>query len=80
MKVIEALKINKPFLELCRSQGIRPADVDYIGLWNDYARMCGEGEKVSYAVACLAERYHLCERTVYALIKRLNADCTPDAV
>ena len=55
-------------------------DVQYIELYNDYNRLLDEGEKVSYIVAVLAERYNVCERKVYTLIKRLQSDCTPFAV
>lgn len=55
-------------------------DVQYIKLYNDYNRLLDEGEKVSYIVAVLAERYNVCERKVYTLIKRLQSDCNPFAV
>lgn len=55
-------------------------DVQYIELYNDYNRLLDEGEKVSYIVAVLAERYNVCERKVYTLIKRLQSDCNPVAV
>lgn len=55
-------------------------DVQYIELYNDYYRLLTEGEKVSYIVAILAERYNVCERKVYTLIKRLQSDCNPFAV
>ena len=55
-------------------------DVQYIELYNDYNRLLDEGEKVSYIVAVLAERYNVCERKVYPLIKRLQSDCNPFAV
>lgn len=55
-------------------------DVQYIELYNDYNRLLDEGEKVSYSVAVLAERYNVCERKVYTLIKRLQSDCNPFAV
>lgn len=55
-------------------------DVLYIELYNDYNRLLDEGEKVSYIVAVLAERYNVCERKVYTLIKRLQSDCNPFAV
>lgn len=55
-------------------------DVQYIELYNDYNRLSDEGEKVSYIVAVLAERYNVCERKVYTLIKRLQSDCNPFAV
>lgn len=55
-------------------------DVQCIELYNDYNRLLDEGEKVSYIVAVLAERYNVCERKVYTLIKRLQSDCNPFAV
>lgn len=55
-------------------------DVQYIELYNDYNGLLDEGEKVSYIVAVLAERYNVCERKVYTLIKRLQSDCNPFAV
>lgn len=55
-------------------------DVQYIELYNNYNRLLDEGEKVSYIVAVLAERYNVCERKVYTLIKRLQSDCNPFAV
>lgn len=60
--------------------GNRMEDVQYIELYNDYNRLLDEGEKVSYIVAVLAERYNVCERKVYTLIKRLQSDCNPFAV
>lgn len=80
MKVIEILKLNRGVLEACRDIGIRLEDVKYIDLYCDYNRLRANGEKVSYIVAVLAEKYGVCERKVYALIKRLRADCDLGAV
>ena len=55
-------------------------DVEYIDLYNDYREMVGNGDKVSYVVAVLSERYHVCERKVYNLIKRFGRHCTIGAV
>lgn len=80
MKVIEILKLNRGVFEACRDIGIRLEDVKYIDLYCDYNRLRANGEKVSYIVAVLAEKYGVCERKVYALIKRLRADCDLGAV
>lgn len=66
--------MNRDLLNICRDVGIRMDDVQYIELYNDYNRLLAAGEKVSYIVAVLAERYAISERKVYALIKRLRAD------
>lgn len=78
--MIEILKLNKELLKICRDVGIRVDDVQYIELYNDYNRLLAEGEKVSYTVAILAERYAVSERKVYTLIKRMRSDCNLCAV
>lgn len=42
--------------------------------------MLADGEKVSYIVVLLAEKYAVSERKVYSLIKRFQNDCIPRAV
>ena len=75
MKVIEALKFNSGLLKNLQTVGIKVDDTQYIALYDDYTRMQSEGGKMSYIVAILAEKYHVCERTVYSLIKKFESDC-----
>ena len=75
MKVIEILKLNRELLKFCRDAGIRLDDIRHIDLFNDYNRLLADGEKTSYIVAALAEKYGVCERKVYDLIRRFKADC-----
>lgn len=49
-------------------------------LYADYTRLLDQGEKVSYAVAVLSEKYSVSERKVYALVKRFQSDCKTLAV
>ena len=63
-----------------KAAGIRVDDVKYIALYNEYQEMVGRGEKVSYAVAMMAERYGISERTVYMVLKHLQKDCNPAAL
>ena len=79
MKVIEAIKFNSGRLKNLLSAGIRLDDAQYIALYDEYIQMCAEGNKVSYIVAALADRYHISERKVYSLIKRFRSDCKPFA-
>lgn len=60
--------------------GIRPDDVQYIELYNEYNKLQTNGEKVSYIVATLSLRYGISERKVYDLIKRFKTDCNLCAV
>lgn len=80
MKVIEILKLNRELLKICQNMGIKMDDVQYIELYNEYNKRLTDGEKVSYIVAVLAERYTISERKVYTLIKRLQSDCNLCAV
>jgi hypothetical protein len=50
-----------------------------VELYNRYREMLQKGEKVTYIVASLAEKYGICERKVYYLVKRLNDECNPVA-
>lgn len=80
MKVIEILKLNKELLNVFKSVGIKVEDVRYIDLYNDYKSFLESGEKVSYIVMVLADRYDISERKVYGLLKRLQMDCNLAAV
>lgn len=73
--MIEILKLNRELLKICRDVGIRMDDVQYIELYNDYNSLLAAGEKVSYIVAVLAEKYGVSERKVYALVKRFKSEC-----
>lgn len=75
MKVIEILKLNRELLKACYNIGIHPDDVQYIELYNEYNKLQANGEKISYIVATLSNRYGICERKVYDLIKRFKTDC-----
>lgn len=45
MKVIEILKLNRELLKTCHYMGIRPDDVQYIELYNEYNKLHTNGEK-----------------------------------
>lgn len=80
MKVIEILNLNKELLKKFQTAGIRMEDVQYIDLFNEYLALVTQGEKVSYIVAILADKYTISERKVYDLIKRFKSDCNLLAV
>ena len=80
MTIFEIFVANRELLDRLRKSGIRLEDADYIDLFVDFNKMVAAGEKVSYAVACLATNYRISERKVYTLIKRFQSDCNPGAV
>lgn len=75
MKIIEILNFHRELLNRLYNSGVRLEDARYIDLYADYSRMRADGDKVSYIVARLAEKYAVSERKVYSLIKHLNSDC-----
>lgn len=76
MRRIDFLILFQSTLDSCKAMGIRVDDVRYIGLYNEYIHMMDRGEKVSYSVAVLAEKYGICERKVYQVIKHLQSECS----
>lgn len=80
MTIFEILKFNRELLNRLRNAGIRLEDADYIDLFVDFNDMVGSGDKVSYAVAVLAEKYGISERKVYSLVRHFRNDCNPGAV
>ena len=80
MKRFELLKTCAELLKTLHGYGIRIDDYKYVKLYEEYRRMRQDGEKTTYAVALLAERYHISERKVYKLIKHYTSDCKNDAV
>ena len=80
MKVFELINFNRELLKKLQDAGIRLDDTRYIDLYSDYVDMYQQGEKVSYIVATLSEKYAVSERKVYDLLKRFQSDCKPFAV
>lgn len=80
MKVIEILNFNRELLKKLQDAGIRLEDCRYVDLYSDYINLLEQGEKVSYIVAILSDRYSVSERKVYDLIKRFQSDCKMLAV
>lgn len=74
------LKFNRELLKRLKSAGIRLEDEAYVDLYTDYTALVEHGEKVSYIVALLSDKYAVSERKVYNLIKRFQSDCKTLAV
>lgn len=80
MKIIEVLKFNRELIKRLKIAGIRLEDEEFVDLYTDYTTLLNRGEKVSYIVARLSEKYAVSERKVYMLIKRFQSDCKSFAV
>lgn len=80
MTVFEILKFNREMLERLERMGVRLDDTRYIDLFSEFCDMVNSGDKVSYAVAVLADRYGVSERKVYSLLRHFRTDCSHDAL
>lgn len=80
MTLFEALKFNRKPLEMLISLGGKQDDLRYIDLYPEYETMKDQGEKTTYTVAFLAQKYSVSERKVYDIIKRFGKHCTLCAV
>lgn len=74
MKLYELLDFNKELLKRLWFAGIKPEDYRYADLFADYECMCQDGEKKTYIVAMLAEKYGISERKVYSVINHLSQE------
>ena len=80
MKIIAIVKINRELVKTLHTAGVRIEDAKYIDLYADYRRMLANGDKVSYIVTILSNKYAVSERKVYGLIKHFQSDCKLFAV
>ncbi|WP_455765774.1 hypothetical protein [Paraprevotella clara] len=80
MTLFEALKFNREPLEIIARLGGKPDDIRYIDLYSEYESMKNKGEKTTYIVLFLANKYSVCERKIYDVIKRFGKYYTLDAV
>lgn len=75
MKVIELLTISGEILKVMHENGIKIDDYKYVPLYNDYVAMKAQGLKVTYIIAVLSQKYNICERKVYKVIRAMNQYC-----
>ena len=80
MKVYEFLSLHKDFLKMLHSFGISFDDCKWVELYHEYKKLKDMDHKVVYIVAFLSEKYEICERKVYKIIKSMERDCMIDAV
>lgn len=81
MTLFDILSFSSDMLHRLSAMGIKRTD-DYrlADLYRDYLRMKTRGEKTTYAVALLAERYAMSERRVYKVLRLLKGECSGGAV
>lgn len=72
MTLFEALKFNSVPLENLENNGYKRGDLRFLSLYSEYLAMKGCGEKTTYSVLYLANKYSICERKVYDVIRRFG--------
>lgn len=80
MTIYEILSFNKELLQRLFNAGVKTSDCLYVDLFNDYIRMRNAGNKTTYIVAVLSDKYTMSERKVYGVIRHLSKDCKNGAV
>lgn len=80
MTLFEILNFNKEIIDRLISAGFKVGDSKYLELYRDYVRMHNQGEKMTYIVTALSERYSVSERKIYSIIKKFETNCTAGAV
>ena len=62
MKVIEILKLGQNIAKALHNSCIKLSDFKYIEMYDEYMEITASGEKSTYAVALLSEKYNISER------------------
>lgn len=72
MKAIEFLKIGRELLKTMSNCDLRLDDFKHIELYEEYARMRSEGEKVDYVLYFLSRKYKVSESTIKRIVRRFS--------
>jgi hypothetical protein len=75
MKVVDLVKFSGEMLKTLHNFGIHIDDYRYLPLYSDYEVMANDGEKMTYIVATLCQKYGLCERKIYKVLKHFKTEC-----
>jgi hypothetical protein len=79
MRIFDVLSFSRDFLESLIREGIRIEDCRYVDMYREYTRMADAGEKGTYIVSVLTEKYGVSERTFFNVKRRLERKCKDDA-
>lgn len=74
MKAYELLNINESLLKVMESLSLAISDVKYVPVIKEYIRLMGEGNKKTYVVQVLSDKYDIAERTLYRVVEKMMGD------
>ena len=74
MKRIDLVDFNKELLQKLNEAGIRLEDYKYCDLYRSYLKLSEKMRTRKEVILTLAEKYHISDRQVYNILKRLERD------
>lgn len=74
MKAYELLNINESLLKVMDSLSLAISDVKYVPVIKEYLRLMGEGNKKTYVIQVLSDKYDIAERTLYRVVEKMMGD------
>lgn len=74
MKAYELLNINESLLKVMDSLSLAITDVKYIPVIKEYLKLMGEGNKKTYVVQVLSDKYDIAERTMYRVLDKMMGE------
>lgn len=75
MKVLELMKISTEVLKLMTKNDIHRDDYLYVKAYEEFLMMRRNRMKYHAAIKILSEDYHIGERTLQRVFKRLSSEC-----
>lgn len=72
MTVYECLQVIRPALERLNNNGIDIKNIDNMVIYEEFITLQQKGEKKTYIMAFLGEKYSKSEKSIHRIIKRLE--------
>lgn len=72
MRIADFIRIHKEMMNLLSKYEIKMDDFKYIDMFEDYDSMVKEGNKVSYIVSYLSDKYCISEASVYRILRKFK--------
>lgn len=72
MNVGNFIKIHSGLMKTLSELGVKIDDFKYVELFADYERMASDGNKITYIVSVLANKYKVSETNVYRVLRRFK--------
>ena len=75
MKVLDLVKISSESMKMLHENGISVEDYKHLPMLEEYRQMKSIGDKTTYIVSALSDRYGISERKIYKLLHVFMKDC-----